>query len=84
MQTRPDFVHRLLTFLCDEVLVPHIEATRKELGMPELLMDGRDAWASPPLITLDMADNLDDISIDIPQRESFSDFVRRKGESSFH
>ena len=54
MQTRPDFVHRLLSFLCDEVLLPHIEATRKELGMPELLMDGRDAWASPPLITLDM------------------------------
>ena len=57
MQTRPEFVHRLLTFLCDEVLVPHIEATRKELGMPHLLMDGRDAWASPPLITLDMMES---------------------------
>jgi len=54
MQTKPAFVHRLLTFLCDEVLVPHIEVTRNKLGMPDLLMDGRDAWASPPLITLDM------------------------------
>ena len=54
MQTRPEFVHRLLTFLCDEVLVPLIQAIRSELGVPDLLMDGRDAWASPPLITLDM------------------------------
>lgn len=54
MYDRPDFVHRLLTFLCDEVLVPHIEVMRSEIKMPELLMDGRDAWASPPMITLDM------------------------------
>ncbi|MEN8246231.1 MAG: uroporphyrinogen decarboxylase family protein [Thermodesulfobacteriota bacterium] len=54
MHTRPEFVHRLLTFLCDEVLVPHIEVMRKELNMPHLFMDGRDAWASPPLISPDM------------------------------
>lgn len=53
---RPDFAHRLFCFLCDEVLVPHIEAVRSAAGMPDLLMDGRDAWASPPLITLDMMD----------------------------
>lgn len=53
---RPDFTHRLFCFLCDEVLVPHIEAVRNAAGMPDLLMDGRDAWASPPLITLDMMD----------------------------
>ena len=53
---RPDFTHRLFCFLCDEVLVPHIEAMRSAAGMPDLLMDGRDAWASPPLITLDMMD----------------------------
>ncbi len=56
MYMRPDFTHRLLRFLCDEVLVPHIEAMRNAAGMPDLLMDGRDAWASPPLITLDMMD----------------------------
>lgn len=56
MFQRPDFVHRLFEFICDEVLVPHIQVIRKELGMPDLLMDGRDAWASPPLITLDMMD----------------------------
>lgn len=53
---RPDFAHRLLRFLCDEVLVPHIDAMRSAAGMPDLIMDGRDAWASPPLITLDMMD----------------------------
>jgi len=53
---KPDFAHRLFKFLCDDVLVPHIEAMRQELAMPDLLMDGRDAWASPPLITLDLMD----------------------------
>lgn len=54
MYERPDFVHRLLSFLCDEVLVPHIEVMRSDIKIPDLLMDGRDAWASPPMITLDM------------------------------
>jgi len=56
MFERPDFVHRLFKFLCDEVLVPHIEAMRSAVGIPDLIMDGRDAWASPPMITLDMMD----------------------------
>jgi len=56
MYTRPDFVHRLFGFLCDEVLGPHIEALRNAAALPDLFMDGRDAWASPPMITLDMMD----------------------------
>ena len=56
MFLRPEFAHRLFKFICDEVLVPHIEVMRKEVDMPDLLMDGRDAWASPPMITLDMVD----------------------------
>ena len=56
MFLRPAFAHRLFKFLCDDVLVPHIEAMREAADMPELLMDGRDAWASPPMITLDMMD----------------------------
>lgn len=56
MFERPRFVHRLFKFLCDEVLAPHIELMRSEIGMPDLIMDGRDAWASPPMITLDMMD----------------------------
>ncbi|MDA3788028.1 MAG: hypothetical protein PF503_06000, partial [Desulfobacula sp.] len=56
MFQRPAFAHRLFTFICDKVLVPHIEALRKESGMPDLLMDGRDAWASPPMLTLNMMD----------------------------
>ena len=56
MFERPNFVHRLFKFLCDDVLSPFIEAMRNDIGIPELLMDGRDAWASPPMITLDMMD----------------------------
>ena len=56
MFERPNFVHRLFTFLCDDVLSPFIEAMRHDIGIPDLLMDGRDAWASPPMITLDMMD----------------------------
>ena len=56
MFARPAFVHRLFRFLCDDVLAPYIEALRRDVGMPDLLMDGRDAWASPPMITLDMMD----------------------------
>ena len=56
MFERPTFVHRLFRFLCDDVLSPYIEAMRKDVGIPDLLMDGRDAWASPPLISLEMVD----------------------------
>ena len=52
MFERPSFVHRLFKFLCDEVIGPHIEAMRSAVGIPDLIMDGRDAWASPPMITL--------------------------------
>jgi uroporphyrinogen decarboxylase len=52
----PAFAHRLFDFLCDEVLVPYIEAMRSETGNPALFADGADAWASPPMITLDMMD----------------------------
>jgi len=56
MALRPDFAHDLFTFLCDEVLVPYIEAMRGAVDSPTLLADGNDAWASPPMITLDMMD----------------------------
>ncbi len=56
MFVRPAFVHRLFRFLCDDVLAPFIESMRKDAGLPNLLMDGRDAWASPPLISLEMMD----------------------------
>ena len=56
MSRRPRFVHRLLEFLCDDVIAPYIETMRNDIGNPDLLLDGRDAWASPPLITLDMMD----------------------------
>ena len=56
MFERPSFVHRLFEFLCDEVIVPFMEVIRTEVGIPDLVLDGRDAWASPPMITLDMMD----------------------------
>jgi hypothetical protein len=40
MVARPEFVHRLFTFLCDEVLVPHIQVMRSEMDMPHLFIDG--------------------------------------------
>jgi len=56
MVERPNFVHRLFKFLCDDVLSPYIEAMRNSVGKPDLLADGNDAWASPPMITLEMMD----------------------------
>ena len=56
MFQRPAFAHRLFKFICDDVLLPHLETMREKTGIPDLLMDGRDAWASPPMITLDMMD----------------------------
>ena len=56
MFERPKFAHRLFKFLCDDVLSPFLETMRKEADIPDLLMDGRDAWASPPMLNLDMMD----------------------------
>lgn len=56
MDQNPGFAHRLFGFICDEVLSPYIEAMRREIGNPAALADGSDAWASPPMITLDMMD----------------------------
>jgi uroporphyrinogen-III decarboxylase len=56
MFDRPRFVHRLFKFLCDDAIVPFIEVMRSEAGNENLVIDGRDAWASPPMITLDMMD----------------------------
>ena len=56
MYERPSFVHRLFKFLCEETICPFIEVMRNEAGNENLILDGRDAWASPPMITLDMMD----------------------------
>ena len=53
---RPGFVHQLFEFLCDDVILPYVEVMKRESGNPDLLIDGRDAWASPPMITPDMMD----------------------------
>ena len=56
MFERPKFVHRLFGFLCEETIAPFIEVMRSEADNESLVIDGRDAWASPPMITLDMMD----------------------------
>jgi uroporphyrinogen-III decarboxylase len=53
----PDFAHQLFEFLCDKVIAPFIQAMRSEVGQPNALADGNDAWASPPLINLDIMEN---------------------------
>ena len=55
MQENPAFVHKLMTFLVDEVLAPYMNAVLKEF--PEApIADGSDAVASLPFITQGMLD----------------------------
>jgi uroporphyrinogen-III decarboxylase len=49
----PAFLHELLTFLTEEVLAPWIKVLRQEAG-GALLVVGVEAWASIPLVTLDI------------------------------
>ncbi|MGD8561600.1 MAG: uroporphyrinogen decarboxylase family protein [Desulfarculaceae bacterium] len=57
IKTDPAYAHRLLEFICDEVLSPYIKAMRQETGIENMLADGMDAWASPPNVDLDIVDN---------------------------
>jgi len=55
MQENPQLVHKLMTFLVDEVIAPYMNAILKEF--PEApFADGSDAVASLPFITQDMLD----------------------------
>ncbi len=56
MKTDPAFAHRLMEFLCERILAPYIQAMRDEIGQPEYIAFGVDAWASPPNLSLDMFD----------------------------
>ncbi|UCF90594.1 MAG: hypothetical protein JSW39_20200 [Desulfobacterales bacterium] len=57
IHTNPAVAHRLFEFLCDQVIAPFIAAMRSEIGQPAVLADGNDAWASPPLISLDIMED---------------------------
>ena len=66
MQENPGFVHRIMTFLVDEVLTPYQVAMHK--AFPESpLSDGSDAVASLPFITQDM---LEEFSLQYIERLS--------------
>ena len=78
MYERPRFVHRLFEFLCDDVIAPFIEVMRGEFGNPDLIMDGRDAWASPPMIALDMMDEYV-VAYTERLRDKFGDQVITRG-----
>ena len=55
MQKNPAFVHKVMTFLVDEVIAPYMNALLKEF--PDApVADGSDAVASLPFITQDMLD----------------------------
>ncbi len=55
IKQNPSFVHRVLTFLVDEVLAPFVNALFREF--PDApFADGSDAVASLPFITQDMLD----------------------------
>jgi uroporphyrinogen-III decarboxylase len=53
----PEFAHRLFETLCDKIIAPYVQAMRDEIARPTALADGNDAWASPPMITLDIMEN---------------------------
>ncbi|MCX5909694.1 MAG: hypothetical protein NTY64_21600 [Deltaproteobacteria bacterium] len=50
--TAPQFAHRLLTFLTDEVLIPWVQAQREAIGQPKATGSGADAAASPPIVNV--------------------------------
>ena len=55
IQQNPAFVHKVMTFLVDEVIAPYMNALLKEF--PDApVADGSDAVASLPFITQDMLD----------------------------
>jgi uroporphyrinogen-III decarboxylase len=51
--TEPDKVHRLLSFLAEEVVAPWIICQREDCGRNEIAT-GSDAMASPPLLSVDL------------------------------
>lgn len=48
----PEFAHRLLRFLTDEVLTPWVVLLREATGNPRARATGADAGASPPIVSL--------------------------------
>ena len=52
--TAPQFAHRLLTFLTDEVLIPWVQTQREVLGQGRSPAVGADAAASPPIVTVEI------------------------------
>jgi uroporphyrinogen-III decarboxylase len=52
--TAPQFAHRLLTFLTDEVLIPWVQTQREATGQPKVSGNGADAAASPPIVNVEI------------------------------
>jgi uroporphyrinogen-III decarboxylase len=52
--TAPQFAHRLLTFLTEEVLVPWVQTQREATGQPKVSGNGADAAASPPIVNVEI------------------------------
>ncbi len=50
--TAPQFAHRLLTFLTDEVLIPWVQTQREVICQARIAAIGADAAASPPIVTV--------------------------------
>jgi 5-methyltetrahydrofolate--homocysteine methyltransferase len=69
MQENPQFVHKVMSFLVDEVIAPYMNAVLKEF--PEApVADGSDAVASPPFITQDMLEEFALYYIERLQRQT--------------
>jgi uroporphyrinogen-III decarboxylase len=54
IMTVPQFAHRLLTFLTDDILIPWVRSQREAIGQPHSPASGADAAASPPIVTVEI------------------------------
>lgn len=52
--TAPEFAHRLLTFLTDEILIPWVQTQREAIDQAHSPANGADAAASPPIVTVEI------------------------------
>ena len=75
IRKNPDFIHRLLTWSIDEVLLPYIQLLKRETGFKDFF--GADAWSAVPDVTKKM---LEDIIF--PYNEYLIEQAKKKGLSA--
>lgn len=87
MFDRPNFVHRMFKFLCDDAIVPFVEVMKSEAeNNNQIPADTPSDYIHAAVAAchtygqFPISENLEDIPFEIPKRESFLEFSRQKGE----